>query len=99
MQAIKFMPKFVIKKDGRKEEFVPEKIVVAAVKSGAPLEKAREIAKKVESVEKEEIETKEIRAIVLEELKRTNPVWHERWVAYDKQVKRLYRHYKHGLYE
>jgi len=63
------MPKFVIKKDGRKEEFIPEKIVVSAVKSGAPPEEARKIAKKVESVEKEEIETKEIRNIVLEELK------------------------------
>ncbi len=93
------MPKFVIKKDGRKEEFIPEKIVVAAVKSGAPPEEARKIAKKIESIEKEEIETSQIRSIVLEELKKVNPVWHERWVAYDKQIKRLYRHYKHGLYE
>ncbi|RLF63257.1 MAG: ATPase, partial [Thermoplasmata archaeon] len=29
------MPKIVVKKDGREEEFIPEKIVVAAVKSGA----------------------------------------------------------------
>ena len=93
------MPKFVIKKDGRKEKFIPEKIVVAAVKSGASVEKARNIAKKVEKVGKEEIETKEIRDIVLNELKRANPVWYERWISYDKQIKRLYKHYKHGLYE
>ena len=93
------MPKFVIKKDGRKEEFIPEKIVVSAVKSGATPEKAREIAKKVEEIEKEEIETKEIRGIVLKELKKANPIWHERWAAYDEQVKRLYRHYRDGLYE
>jgi len=93
------MPKIVIKKDGKKEEFIPEKIVVSAVKSGAPADKAREIARKVEKIEKNEIETREIREIVLEELKKANPVWHERWVSYDKQVKRLYRHYKHGLYE
>ncbi|HHF55754.1 MAG TPA: ATPase [Thermoplasmatales archaeon] len=93
------MPKFVIKKDGRKEEFIPEKIVVSAIKSGATPEIARNIAKKVEEVDKDEIESKEIREIVLHELGSINPKWRERWISYDKQIKRLYRHYKHGLYE
>ena len=93
------MPKIVIKKDGRKEDFIPEKIVVSAIKTGASVDVARNIARKIESIEKEEIETKEIREIVLHELKSVNPVWHERWIAYDKGVKRLYKHYKHGLYE
>ncbi len=93
------MPKFVIKKDGRKEEFIPEKIVVSAVKSGANIDIARNIANKIEKIEKEEIETKEIREIVLHELKNANPIWHKRWIEYDEGVKRLYRHYKHGLYE
>ncbi len=93
------MPKIVIKKDGRKEDFIPEKIVVSAIKTGASVDVARNIARKIESIEKEEIETKEIREIVLHELKSINPVWHERWIAYDKGVKRLYKHYKHGLYE
>lgn len=93
------MPKIVIKKDGRKEDFIPEKIVVSAIKTGASVDIARNIARKIESIEKEEIETKEIREIVLHELKSINPVWHERWIAYDKGVKRLYKHYKHGLYE
>ncbi|GAG54280.1 unnamed protein product, partial [marine sediment metagenome] len=34
------MPKTVIKKDGRKEPFIKEKIVVSAVKSGASVEVA-----------------------------------------------------------
>ncbi len=93
------MPKVVIKKDGRKEEFIPEKIVAAAVKSGATPEIARNIAKKVEKMDKEEIETIEIRDIILHELKSVNPDWHRRWLAYDKGVKRLYKHYRHGLYE
>ncbi|KAA0000206.1 MAG: ATPase [Thermoplasmata archaeon] len=93
------MPKFVIKKDGRKEEFIPEKIVVSAIKSGASAEIARDIAKKVEKIEREEIETREIRDIVLHELKSVNPDWHQRWLSYDKGVKRLYKHYRHGLYE
>ena len=93
------MPRVVIKKDGRKEEFIPEKIVAAAVKSGATPEIARNIAQKVERVEKEEIETVEIRDIILHELKSVNPDWHRRWLTYDKGVKRLYKHYRHGLYE
>jgi len=93
------MPKVVVKKSGKKEEFIPEKIVVSAVKSGATPEVARNIAKKIEEIEKDEIETEEIRKIVLHELKSINPDWHEKWLAYDKQIKRLYRHYKHGLYE
>lgn len=93
------MPEFVIKKDGKKEEFVPEKIVAAAVKSGATAEIARDIARKVEKIEKREIKSSEIREIVLHELKSVNPRWHEKWVSYDKGVKRLYKHYKDGLYE
>ena len=42
-------------------------------------QKARKIAKKIEKIDKEEI-----RSIVLDELKKENPVWHERWIAYDK---------------
>ena len=93
------MPKVVVKKDGEKEAFVPEKIVASAVKSGATPEMARNIAKKVERIEKDEIETVEIREIVLHELKSVNPDWHKRWLAYDEGVKRLYRHYRHGLYK
>ncbi len=93
------MPELVIKKDGRKEEFIPEKIVVAAVKSGATAEIARNIAKKVEKIEKREIRSSEIREIVLHELKSVNPGWHEKWLSYDKGVKRLYKHYREGLYE
>lgn len=93
------MPEFVIKRDGRKEEFIPEKIVVSAIKSGANKEIARKIAEKVEKIDKEEIETKEIREIVLNELKSIDPDWHKRWLSYDKGIKRLYKHYRHGLYE
>ncbi len=93
------MPKAVIKKDGRKEEFIPEKIIVSAIKSGATPEIARNIAGKIERIGKEEIESSEIREIVLHELGSINPEWRERWLSYDKGVKRLYRHYRDGLYE
>ncbi len=93
------MPEIVTKKDGRKEDFIPEKIVVSAVKSGATLEIARNIARKVEKIDKKEIKSSEIREIVLHELGSVNPKWQQRWLSYDKGVKRLYRHYRDGLYE
>jgi hypothetical protein len=36
------------KRDGKKEQFIPEKIVVSSIKAGAPPEVAREIAKNIE---------------------------------------------------
>ena len=86
------MPKKVVKKDGRVEDFIKEKIVTSAVKTGAPVELARDIADKIEKQPKKEIKTSEIRKSVLDELKLHNPDWPKRWLNYDKAVKRLYKH-------
>jgi transcriptional regulator NrdR family protein len=86
------MPKTVIKKDGRKEPFIKEKIVVSAVKTGAPTEIARGIAEKIEKHPKVEISTIWIRKQVLDGLKLHNPGLPKRWYNYDKNVKRLHIH-------
>jgi len=86
------MPEIVIKRDGKKEGFIKEKIIVSTVKSGAPLQLARNIADKIEKHPKEEIKTSEIRKSVLDELKLHNPDIPKRWLSYDKSVKRLYKH-------
>lgn len=86
------MPKTVIKRDGQKESFIKEKIVVSAVKTGASLEVARGIADKIEKHPKEEVKTSEIRKSVLDELTLHNPDLPKRWLSYDKSVKRLYKH-------
>jgi len=86
------MPKTVIKKDGRKEPFIKEKIVVSAVKTGAPIELARDIAEKIEEHPKDEIKTLWIRKQVSDELKLHNPDWLKRWYSYDKNVKRLHKY-------
>lgn len=78
----------VSKRDGRTEEFIPEKIVVSAVKSGASAEKAREIAGEVERSAGATISTTEIRERVLEGLGRWNPDWQRNWKVYDQAVKR-----------
>ena len=49
------MPKTVIKKNGKKEPFLKEKIIVSAVKAGAPVEIARKIADQIEEHHEESI--------------------------------------------
>lgn len=88
------MPQNVIKKDGRIEPFIKEKIVISAVKTGADVKIAREIAEKVEKHPEENIRTSFIRQYVLKELEKHNPDWPKRWYSYDKNIKRLH---KHGL--
>jgi transcriptional regulator NrdR family protein len=83
-----FMPKKVIKKDGRTESFIKEKIVVSAVKTGADVEIARKIANKIEKHPKEDIRSSWIRKNVLDELELHNPDWPKRWYNYDKNIKR-----------
>jgi transcriptional regulator NrdR family protein len=82
------MPKKVIKKNGDKETFIEEKIVVSAVKAGAPGKVARDIAKQVEEHPEDELKTKWIRQYVLNKLKYHNSKWHDNWINYDESVKR-----------
>ena len=86
------MSKTVIKKDGRKEDFIKEKIVVSALKTGAPADVARIIADKIQKETNKDITTNDIRESVLHELHKHNPEWSKRWISYDKGIKRLYKH-------
>ena len=86
------MPKIVIKRDGQKESFIKEKIVVSAVKTGASLEIARDIADKIDKHPKNEIKTSDIKKSVLDKLALHNPDLPKRWISYGKSVKRLYKH-------
>ena len=78
----------VTKMDGRREDFVYEKIVVSCVKTGAPVETARDIAKTVEGKIHDNISTKDIKKLVLEALREKNPEWEKNWLIYDKAVKK-----------
>ena len=78
----------VTKRDGRTEDFVIEKVVVSMVKSGAPADFAREIAKNIEAEVREGISTRDIKRRVLEELRNKNLDWEENWLLYDRSVKK-----------
>ncbi len=78
----------VTKRDGRKELFVTEKIVVSAIKTGASLDIARKIAQDIERSAKDGIPTREIRNKALAMLKSKNPEWERNWIVYDSVVKK-----------
>ena len=78
----------VMKRDGRTEEFIPEKIIVSIVKVGAPVDLARQIAKDIQSKVKGKISTAEIRRIVLENLRKSKPLLEQDWLIYERVVKK-----------
>ncbi|MDQ1279156.1 MAG: hypothetical protein QG670_416 [Thermoproteota archaeon] len=81
----------VIKKDGRMEEFIPEKIIVSIIKVGATADLARQIAKDIQSKVKDKISTAEIRKIVLEDLRKSKPLLEQDWLIYERVVKKKTR--------
>jgi len=82
----------VIKRNGEKEEFIPEKIVVSVLKTGAPPDVARKIEKIIEGklLEQnvEEITSKDLMKMVLDLLRKENEEWYKNWIVFDVAVKR-----------
>lgn len=79
--------KKVVKMDGSLEDFDQAKIERSCVNAGAPLDVAKEIAEEISKKVYDGITTREIRAMVLEELERRNPEWADNWRFYDRIVK------------
>ena len=87
----------VIKKDGTKESFNPEKIknsiLAAAIETDLSEERKNEVIEQVVASviqlaeEKEEIATSEIKEKVLNELDRIESTIAEAWRAYDQENK------------
>ncbi|MFH0968304.1 MAG: ATP cone domain-containing protein [Methanobacteriota archaeon] len=79
------------KRDGRKEPFVPEKIVLSVLKSGAPPEIARMIAFEIEKNVVDGGDTQEIKRSVLAMLSTKNPEWERCSVLHDATVKKTFQ--------
>ncbi|MFW6047831.1 MAG: ATP cone domain-containing protein [Candidatus Natronoplasma sp.] len=78
----------VIKRDGSEESFIPEKLVVSAVKAGAKPKVARNIVEDMEKKLENQVETQKLKEMMLERLGEENPDWKENWQIYDRAVKR-----------
>ncbi|MEM1901377.1 MAG: ATP cone domain-containing protein [Candidatus Nezhaarchaeales archaeon] len=88
-----WMPQiFVVKRDGTKEPYVYEKIVVSCLKAGATLETARKIAALITArliaTDKSEVSAKELTKTVLELLRKENEEWYRNWIVFDRAVKK-----------
>ena len=81
----------VKRKNGKEEEFMTEKIVVAIVKAGGKAEVARSIAKEVENAlaKSPVVTSKQIRTEVLNRLKTKDMRTYESWIAYDEENNRM----------
>jgi len=82
----------VIKRDGSEEDFIPEKLTVSILKTGASLEVARRITfiviGKLLENKTEKITSKELMKHALTLLKKENEEWYNNWIIFDKAVKR-----------
>jgi transcriptional regulator NrdR family protein len=79
----------VKKKSGKTEQFMPEKIVVALVKAGAPYDTAKQIAQSVSAKPVSTMKTSDIREEVLKQLKAKNlNSVAAHWETYDKEKKK-----------
>ncbi|MHA1966134.1 MAG: ATP cone domain-containing protein [Candidatus Thorarchaeota archaeon] len=76
------------KRDGSTEVFMPEKVVVSAVKCGCPYDTAREIASSLSSRSESVMESTEVREYVLSELRSRDAASSaDAWEAYDREHK------------
>ncbi len=73
----------------QEEDFLPIKIVAAAIKAGASVELANEIAKAAQEhfKDKEVIDSSELREFVLGYLKERDPQAYDNWLRFDRRVK------------
>lgn len=82
----------VLKRDGSEEEFIPEKLVVSILKTGASIEVARKITYIVigKLLEKgvEKVSSKDLMKETLSLLKKENEEWYKNWIIFDKAVKK-----------
>jgi transcriptional repressor NrdR len=78
----------VKKQDGRTEPFIPEKLIVSAIKSGATPDDARMMARQIESKLSGTVASADLRSQVLSQLRQKNARLEENWLVYDRAVKR-----------
>jgi transcriptional regulator NrdR family protein len=80
----------VKRKNGKEEDFIREKIVVAIIKSGGKVDTAREVAQEVERAltSNRIVTTEQIRTEVLNRLMTKDRKAYDGWLEYDRKNKR-----------
>ena len=79
----------VTKRDGSTQVYMSEKVVVSAVKAGAPYEIARDIASSLSKRSESTMKSTEIRKHILSELRTRKAISAaDAWEAYDREHKK-----------
>ena len=80
----------VVKRDGRTEEYIPEKLIVSLIKNGVPVEDARRIESEIRSrlFGRKKISTLELAALALEKIGELGAEYRLSWIYYDINHKR-----------
>ena len=79
----------ITKRDGSTEVYMPEKVVVSAVKAGAPYDTARDSASSLSKRSESTMKSTEIREHVLSELRtRKAASAADAWESYDREHKK-----------
>jgi transcriptional regulator NrdR family protein len=76
---------YISKKGGEREPFQPEKIVKSCMNAGASKKLAEKVAEEVSTIAYVEMPTEEIRAAVLELLKRFDPRTAKKYAEFKKK--------------
>ncbi len=78
---------YIVKKGGRLEPFQPDKIVKSCIKAGASKELAAKVAEEVSTIAYVQMPTEEIRAAVIDLLKRFDPKTAKAYAEFKKGKK------------
>ncbi len=84
----KNIPKKIVKMDGSPQTFEKQKIINSLLNTGVPQDIAYEIADKISIQIEEGTTTREIRALLLEELQKRNEEWYDNYIFFDRIVKK-----------
>lgn len=79
----------VIKRNGKKEPFIPEKVVVSLLRAGVDIENARKITIAImgEIAFRDEIESKELARKISRLLKKVDENAYKRWFIFMRKLK------------
>ena len=74
----------VVKKDGTREDFDKQKIINSCLSAGLAPDVAERIGNEVENLAYDGVETKEIRILVLNKVRKEDPSCAQKWIDYEK---------------
>jgi len=74
----------VVKKDGTREDFDKQKIINSCLSAGLAPDVAEKIGNEIENLAYDGMETKEIRILVLNKVRKEDPSCAQKWIDFEQ---------------